>query len=56
VQLTNYVAKTGECSLFSDLKFKPDRHYMYQIFVVDQSAPNYNAANSDNPYKLYAGT
>lgn len=54
--LTNYVSKTGECSLFSDLKFKPDRHYMYQIFVVDQEAPNYDAASSTNPYKFYAGT
>jgi hypothetical protein len=56
VQLTNYVAKTGECSLFSDLKFKPDRFYMYQIFVVDQTAPNYDPSKSDNPYKFYTGT
>ena len=55
VQLTNYVAKTGECSLFSDLKFKPDRFYMYQIFIVDQTAPNYDASKSDNPYKYYTG-
>ena len=54
--LTTYVAKTGECALFSDLKFKPDRFYMYQIFIVDQEAPNYNPANSVNPYKFYAGT
>ena len=55
VQLTNYVSKTGECSLYSDLKFKPDRHYMYQIFVVDQSS-NYNAADTNHKYKLYTGT
>ena len=55
IQLTNYVSKTGECALYSDLKFKPDRFYMYQIFVVDQAAPNYDPSKSENPYKFYAG-
>ena len=56
MQLTNYVATTGECSLFTKLNFKPDRHYMYQIFIVDQQSAEYNPANSINPYKFYAGT
>jgi hypothetical protein len=28
---------------------------MYQIFVVDEDAPYYNAANTENPYKFFAG-
>jgi hypothetical protein len=28
---------------------------MYQIFVVDKDSPHYNAANTDNPYKFFAG-
>ena len=55
IQLTNYVEKTGECALFSDLKFKPDRFYMYQIFIPDTAAPNYDASKNDNPYKFYTG-
>ena len=28
---------------------------MYQIFVVDEYAPGYNPANTENPYKFFAG-
>lgn len=54
-QIINYVSDTGECKLFADLDFMPDQFYMYQIFVVDKNAPNYNAANTENPYKFFAG-
>lgn len=54
-QITNYVSDTGECSLFSDLPFLPDQFYMYQIFVVDTEAPNYDASKTENPYKFFAG-
>lgn len=53
--ITNYVSKTGECSLYSNLKFKPDRFYMYQIFILDENAPNYDPSKSNNPYKFYTG-
>lgn len=56
MQLTNYVASTGECSLFSDLQFMPCKFYMYQVFVPDTSAPNYDITKGDIPYKYYAGT
>jgi hypothetical protein len=49
------VAKTGECTLYSDLPFKPDRFYMYQIFILDEDAPNYDPSKSENPYKFFAG-
>lgn len=54
-QIINYVSDTGECKLFADLPFLPDQFFMYQIFVVDTEAPNYNAANTENPYKFFAG-
>lgn len=54
-QITNYVSDTGECSLFSDLPFLPDQFYMYQIFVVDTEAPNYDPSKTENPYKFFAG-
>ena len=54
-QIINYVSDTGECKLFSDLPFTPDQFYMYQIFVVDEYAPGYNPANTENPYKFFAG-
>jgi hypothetical protein len=28
---------------------------MYQIFVVDKEAPNYDATKTENPYKFFAG-
>jgi hypothetical protein len=28
---------------------------MYQIFIIDQAAPNYDVSKSDNPYKFYTG-
>jgi hypothetical protein len=49
------VSKTGECSLYSNLSFKPDRFYMYQIFILDEDAPNYDPTKSENPYKFFAG-
>lgn len=56
ITLDNYVSKTGECALHSDLKFMPDRYYMYQIFIVDREHPDYGPEKAVNPYKFYAGT
>lgn len=53
VKIINYVAKTGEVTLYSKLNYKPNRMYMYQIFILDTTQQDYGV----NPqYKYLTGT
>ena len=54
VKIINYVAKTGEVTLYSKLDFMPNSNYMYQIYTIINN--NTNLSSADPQFKFLTGT
>ena len=54
VKIINYVAKTGEVTLYSKLDFMPNSQYMYQIYTIINDTTN--LSKEDPEFEFITGT